>query len=188
MRFFTFIILISSLLYLGSCDSKNQQTSDNITHPDSAESTTSNSIIIPNQSALLKSINLGDPVSKIKQIETFEIFEDSTNHVGYTFETENFETIDILYFLDANKNISQIKADIYLNNIEAVKSLWVQLENYWSGKYKTSQKTAKTITWHVNNNIILKVEDVTKNKDYGIKISIEPHSMSNLKQQIKPLE
>ena len=187
----TCLLLGLAVFSLTNCSTKNEQTTEQKTKPDSAASP-AQTVVIPNQSELLKTVigkpsndlfrglNIGDAVAKIKQNEAFEIFEDSTNHVGYTFETENFETIDVLYFLDANKTISNIKVDVYVNSATTAQSLFSQLDNYWSGKFNVDKKSSKVALWKIDNNTILKLEDVSKDKDYGLKIFIGPLNLIKL--------
>ncbi len=174
------------LCCFAACETKTQETTEKAAAPDSsvkANATTT----FTNQSELFRLIlgkpsnnlfrelNLGDAVSKIKATETvFEMFEDSTNHLSYTHETDNFETIDVVYFLDKNQTISRIRVDVYLNNLKNTKTIYDQLDNYWSGNYAIPKKEGKALSWKTNNGVMIKLEDVSKNKDYGLQLNIGP--------------
>lgn len=196
-HFFSFAVITVAVSLLFSCGKSGEQT----TEAQKAETDTSTAITTPiistNQSELLKMVispqggdfrgfKFGDPLSKIKAEEKFELFEDSTDHVGFTHETENFEAIDVLYYLDGNKALNSIRVDIYLNDANAVSNLADQFDTYLSGKYNPEKKEAKSTTWRDKKGIFITLEDVSKQKDYGLKLSIGPQGSPALaKSQAK---
>lgn len=175
-----FIALIGS--FLGSCSNNEEKTTEQKPKKDSIISL-KESVVNTNQSELLRIIlspqggdfrgfSIGDAITKIKAQETFEMFEDSTDHVGYTYETENFEAIDVLYFLDKNKTLSSIRVEVYLNDANAVRNLQEQFETYLSGKYTVDKKIDKSAYWKGKGEIKILLEDVSKGKDYGLRLAI----------------
>ncbi len=181
------IFIASSSILLLSCGKSTEQTTEQqgiqkdsvISSTEPIVSTNHSQLlttIIGRQGGIFRGFQLGDPVSKIKTEETFELFEDTTNHVGFTYETENFEAIDVLYYLDKNKNLSGVKIDVYLNDSTAVKSLLEQFDTYLSGKYTPDKKTNtdKTRSWKGKGGILVRLEDVSKGKDFGLRLSIGP--------------
>lgn len=139
-----FVVLATVLLF--SCGKNGEQAAEQQKPPSDSVPTGTEPVVSTNQSELLKLVlspqggdfrgfKFGDPLSKIKADEKFELFEDSTHHVGFTYETENFEAIDILYYLDKNQALNSIRVDVYLNDATAVRNLSEQFDTYLSGKY-----------------------------------------------------
>lgn len=130
-----------------------------------------NTIIGATDDGVIRGIDFGDPISKAKSNETFEMFEDSTNHVGFTFETEQLETIDVLYYFSTQSGaINKITVDIYLNSDTATRQLWETILKRFGNKYGPPQReSAKLVNWK-NNKINTTIEEVSVGKDYGLKL------------------
>lgn len=178
-----FVVVATALLF--SCGKSGEQTAEQQKPPSDSALSGTEPVVSTNQSELLKLIispqggdfrgfKLGDPLSKIKAEEKFELFEDSTTHVGFTYETENFEAIDILYYLDNNKALSSIRVDVYLNDAAAVRNLSEQFDTYLSGKYTPEKKGAKSSDWQGKGGLSIVLKDVSKGKDFGLRLSMGP--------------
>lgn len=192
--FCLFLWLTVAAGFVVSCQTENEQsTAQQTTTPDTAKTApTSPTLMSSNQSELLQTIvggagngffrgiNLGDPVSKIKATETFELFEDSTDHVGFTHETENLEAIDVLYYLDKNQTLKSIRVDTYLNSAPAVRGLQDQFETYLSGRFKNEKKNGEKTTWKSPNNVHITLQNVSKGKDYGLRLEMGPRAIVDL--------
>ena len=194
-RYFTNLSIIGCLLIafglVVSCDSKTAKNTEQPPASSDSVAATLSPIINSDPSEMLKMVigttsegffrglNFGDPVSKIKATETFELFEDKTDSVGYTYETENFESIDVLYLLDSKRNIKQIQIDVYVNSVSALNSLWDQFDTYLSGRFRNDKKTKKWAFWKGDNNVYVKLENISKGKDFGIKLSMGPKLSSS---------
>jgi hypothetical protein len=179
------IALIGVLLVgmIGACDKKKEERVEEQAPQKDSVNTPAEQISVSNQSELLRTIagpsggvfrglSFGDPVSKIKMTETFDMFEDSTDHVGYTYETENFESVDVLYYLDKSQTLNNIRVDIYLTSPNSVRNLRDQFDTYLSGRYRMEKRGGRVAWWRGNDNMLVKLEDVTKGKDYGLRLSL----------------
>lgn len=134
--------------------------------------------ILGNSAGMIRGIQFGDPIQKVKANENFEMFEDTADHVGYTFDTEQLETIDVQYFHDVNIGIHKVNIDVYLNSKEATKQLWNASKKHFIEKYNSPEKdTDKSVSWK-NDNVIIKLEDVSIGKDFGLKMSFVPVNKS----------
>ncbi len=185
------IYVASGLLFLAACNSKDEQQTDQKSPIDSVATRPEDVIVVSNQSEFLRTIvgnttnhfyrgiDFGSPVSDIKALEKFEIFEDSTDHVSYTHETENFESVDIQYNLDKNRTIHNIKTDVFLNTEKSTSSLWDQFDNYFSGRYEITETVGKTKTWKAKDGIFIKLMDVSEGKDFGLQIKMGPDAAKN---------
>jgi hypothetical protein len=180
------IYALAGLFLLAACDTKNQQQTEQRTPIDSVATQPEDVVVVSNQSEFLRTIvgsttnqffrglDLGQSVSDIKATEKFEIFEDSTNHVSYTHETDSFESVDVQYNLDKNKTIHDIRTDVYLNTKTSANNLWDQFDNYFSGRYVVAKAQGKTKIWKVKNGVFVKLMDVSEGKDFGLQIKMGP--------------
>ncbi|MFN4145676.1 MAG: hypothetical protein ACK4GN_07615 [Runella sp.] len=185
------IFAIGTLTLLWGCESKQNTTQEKTLPPTSEQPSNTPKTLNTPQSELLRIIignttgdfrgfRFGTPVSEIKAKETFEMFEDSTYHVAFTYETENFEAIDVIYNLDKNQTLSGIQVEVYLNDEIAVRNLFDQFDTYLSGKYTFHQKKGKIAWWRSSSGKIIQLEDVSKGKDFGIRLIIGPKGTSGL--------
>lgn len=183
--FYSLVFVVLTTAFLFSCGKSGEQTSEQQKPQTDSVISDTEPVVSTNPSELLRLIlspqggdfrgfKFGDPLSKIKSGETFELFEDSTNHVGFTYETENFEAIDILYYLDKNQALNSIRVDVYLNDANAVRNLSEQFDTYLSGKYTPEKKQGKTTTWRGQGGLVVTLEDVSKDKDYGLRLGMGP--------------
>ena len=122
---------------------------------------------------VLRGIAFGDAVAKVKATETFEMFEETPDHLGYTSETAQLETIDVQYFLTPEKKVNKITIDVYLNSPDATKQLWNASKRYFSETYPSPKEETKKITWN-SKTIRVDMEDVSEGKDYGLKFQFFP--------------
>ncbi|MCF2486558.1 hypothetical protein [Dyadobacter sp. CY347] len=125
------------------------------------------------EGAILRGISFGDPISKVKASENFEMFEETADHLGYTDETPQLETIDIQYFLTPDKKVNRITVDVYLNSPEATKQLWNAGKNYFTKDYDAPKEEPNKVTWN-KKSVRVNMEDVSKGKDYGLKFQFVP--------------
>ena len=125
------------------------------------------------QGAVLRGVGFGDPISKVKASETFEMFEETADHLGYTSETAQLETIDVQYFLTPDKKVNKITVDVYLNSPGATKQLWNASKKHFSEAYAAPKEESKKITWN-NKSVRVSMEDVSEGKDYGLKFQFYP--------------
>ena len=134
-----------------------------------------NTIIGTSSEGIIRGIDFGDPVSKVKATESFEMFEDSARHVGFTFETDQLETIDVLYyFTPTGRTVNKITVDIYLNSETATRQLWNSAEKRFTEKYGTPlEAKPRLITWK-KSPVNATMEEVSEGKDYGLKLVFQP--------------
>lgn len=181
--------LALALTVLAGCDTKTsektEQTPDTATVPAPVEAdlNSDQSALLQNilgdsysettDGTILRGITFGDPVSKIKATETFEMFEETPDHLGYTSETAKLETIDVQYFLTNDKTVNKITVDVYLNSPEATKQLWNAGKQYFSKNYDGPKEESKKITWN-KKSVRVSMEDVSVGKDYGLKFQFFP--------------
>jgi uncharacterized membrane protein YfhO len=123
--------------------------------------------------SIIRGVSFGDPVSKVKATETFEMFEETADHLGYTMETPQLESIDVQYFITKDKKVNKISVDVYLNSEDATKQLWNAGKTHFSEIYATPKEDSKILTWS-KNSVRVNMEDVSKGKDFGLKFEFFP--------------
>ena len=120
-----------------------------------------------------RGINLGDDFAVVKAKEKGEPFESDAKHVGYTVEFVNLETADMLYYQTGGK-VSAVEVDLFLNNRQSVSDYRQELEPYFTSRYGTSKPSAGDLLWTGSTGEQVSLKDVSKGKDFGLKISIAP--------------
>ncbi len=175
------LILCTLLLNLQACRSRqqaNSQTTDSTAStPPHAE--TVDNVTITGRLADLgltpdshwRGINLGDAFSAVKTAEKGEPFESDAEHVGYTVELKNLETADILYY-QTDKKVSAIDVDLFLNSRPSVDAYQNELTGYFTPRYGTSKPGSNGTIWTGPKGEIITLKDVSKGKDFGLKIRI----------------
>lgn len=113
-----------------------------------------------------RGISLGDPIATVRSTEKATLFESDAKHLGYTLEFPNLESADILYQLDAKQTVNGIEVDLYLNDAKAVGSYQTDLKQYFDARYKANGAN----TWQGASKETITLRDVSKGKDFGLKI------------------
>ncbi len=120
-----------------------------------------------------RGVNLGDDFAFVKTKEKGEAFESDAKHVGYTVEFANLETADMLYYQTGGK-VSAIEVDLFLNNRQSVNAYRKELEPYFTTRYGAPKPSSRGLVWTGSTGEQVSLNDVSKGKDFGLKIRIEP--------------
>ncbi|MFD2933211.1 hypothetical protein [Spirosoma flavum] len=181
-KYFLPIVVCFSILSLNACRSR-QQTDNQPTDSTTAVAATemSTSVAIVGRLAELgltpdsdwRGINLGDDFAKVKAIEKSAPFESDTDHIGYTVELKNLESADILYY-QTSKKVSAIDVDLFLNTHQSVNDYQKELGTYFTARYGASKPGAGGPIWVGSKGNMVTLKDVSKGKDFGLKIKISP--------------
>lgn len=184
-RIATLLVLISLVVTQQACTSKKQP--DTTQTPDSSTAATPGPVVdyvpepITGRLAALgltrdshwRGINLGGDFAVVKANEKGEAFERDAKHVGYTVEFPNLETADMLYYQTGGK-VSAIEVDLFLNNRQSVDGYRKELEPYFTTRYGTPKPGAGGPVWTGPTGEQVSLKDVSKGKDFGLKIRIAP--------------
>ncbi len=122
-----------------------------------------------------RGINLGDPFTAVAEHEPEKPFEQDANHVGYTVEFKNLESADMLYYRK-NDKVSGIDVDLFLNSKPSVTTYQQELTPYFTTRYGQPKTADGTTTWTGADGAQVTLKDVSKGKDYGLKIRFRPVS------------
>jgi hypothetical protein len=129
--------------------------------------------ILGNQEGLFRGYEFGDDLRKIQESEVLEQFEDVKTHIGYSFDSANLETVDILYFRNSEDRLKAINIDIYLNSEESSEQMLQVFTNYLNTKYGKSTVNDSYITWE-SDEVSVKIKMVKTKLDTGLQIILEP--------------
>lgn len=179
-RYFLTVAICISTVFFTACTSR-QQTDSQATDSTIKASVSATEIPITGHLADLglttdsdwRGINLGDDFSKVKATEKGESFESDATHVGYTVEFANLETADMLYY-QANKKVSAIEVDLFLNSRQSVTDYQKELGTYFATRYGAPKPGNSGTVWTNSKGETVMLKDVSKGKDFGLKIKIAP--------------
>ncbi len=122
-----------------------------------------------------RGLSLGDDFDTVKKIEKDAPFEQDVRHAGYAIDFPNLESMDVLYE-QQHETISAITADLYLNNRSAVNAYKKELSEYFTNRYGMATVVNGNPVWNGPVNEQFRLIDVSKGKDFGLKVSITSFS------------
>lgn len=190
-----YLPLFLSILLLSACRGRQQAaatTADSAqTTPQAAEAAPKPVVLTERLTALgltqtghWRGINLGDPLTTVAAAEKGQPFERDAKHVGYTVEFPNLESADFLYY-HQNGNVSSIDVDLYLNAQPSVAAYTKDLTGYFDQRYGQSATKAGVAVWTGPKQEQISLKDVSKGKDFGLKIKIAPAGTGTLSASAK---
>ena len=124
-----------------------------------------------------RGVNMGDDFAVVQSAEKGEPFEKDAKHVGYTIDLPNLETADMLYY-QANQKVSAIDIDLFLNTQQSISAYRSELEPYFTARYGTPKSANGATLWMGAGGKTVLLKDVSKGKDFGLKIKIAPAGVS----------
>lgn len=118
-----------------------------------------------------RGIKLGDSIATVRATEKASLFESDASHLGYTLEFPNLESVDMLYRTGNGKTVNGIDVDLYLNDVNSATAYQNELKKYFDARYKPA---GAADTWLGENRETISLKNVSKGKDYGLKIKFAP--------------
>jgi hypothetical protein len=174
-------LLVLSLLIIACSNPKDKKNVEVLSPPSNLTVTTSNvqkmlRAIMGTGEGLLRGIQFGDAIADVKKKETAELFEEEETHVGYSFDTENLETVDILYEKNKQNKVSGIELDIYMNSDASNDSLKNELSNQFTIRYGKPLTDTDTPTWKIKPNGQVSIKVVKNKLDRGLEVRFTQQS------------
>lgn len=173
MKIYLFIL---SLFIIACSNPKDTKKVEVISPPSPPTTITSSNVqkllraIMGTGEGLLRGVKFGDTIADVKKKETVELFEEEDSHIGYSFDTENFETVDILYEKDKQNQVSGIGLDIYMNTDSSNDSLKNELSNQFTIRYGKALPDADLPTWKIKPNGQVTIKVVKNKLDRGLEV------------------
>jgi hypothetical protein len=118
----------------------------------------------------IRGFNLGDPISEVISKENLEKFEEEGNLIGYTFETDYNEVVDVLYSHE-NNLLSEVQIDIYLNSDSVSSELSKGLGFYFTQKYGKPNIVVDKPIWSINATQEVVIENIATKLDRGLQVN-----------------
>jgi hypothetical protein len=129
---------------------------------------------------LFRGVSFDDAREKVQITEVFELFEEAPDHLGYTHDTKELETLDIYYHFSEEGTVEQIVADVFLNGKSSADRLWRIAGWYFERQYgEPSERDEQKMVWSGGNTTVT-VEVVSSDMDNGLKVAFVPGSGSVL--------
>jgi hypothetical protein len=167
--------LILSLFIIECSSSEKTETVQVLSPPSAKNASTSNvqkllHTIMGTGEGILRGIDFGDDISDVKKKEKAELFEEEESHIGYSFDSDNLETIDILYQKDKQNRVSGIELDIYMNTEVSNDSLKNELTKQFTSLYGKPLANAETPTWEIKSKGKVSIKVVKNKLDRGLEV------------------
>jgi hypothetical protein len=176
--YFVFTLIIVSLL-LNSCGD-NKQESQNETTTSSDSSVKRISIenytpvfkqIMKSDAGMARGVSIGDKIETLQEtILPSESQPENGKSFTVYFDGSDLNFADIIYAKNAENNISAISIDIFIENKTEVDSLMKEFIDFFDKKYGEGKGISKMVTWQMPDGNNLMVQDVSTEKDPGLKI------------------
>lgn len=119
-----------------------------------------------------RGISLGDSLTRVKAAEKTEPFETAPDHIGYSVEFPNLESMDVLYYHRGQPLVTGIVVDLYLNTAQSVKAYNEDLTAYFTARYGKPVTEEGMTVWTTPKQEKVRLKDVSQGKDFGLKIKI----------------
>ncbi|MBC8155259.1 MAG: hypothetical protein H7Z72_20405 [Bacteroidetes bacterium] len=187
LRYLSFFLLV--WLMSGACRSRQQAntTADSTQTATQSTKPAAKSIVLTErltalgltQSGHWRGISLGDSMATVATAEKGQPFEQDATHVGYTIEFPNLESADFLYY-QQNGRVSAIDVDLYLNTRPSVVAYGKDLTAYFDQRFGQAVTRAGVTLWTGPQQEQIILKEVSKGKDYGLKIKIAPAGAGTL--------
>lgn len=181
-KYYLAVAIIGALFLFWACQNgqkASQQTADSTTAAKASMADPAAPYAISGRVADLgltsdsdwRGINLGDEFDRVKTTAKEAPFENDSAHSGYTIELKNLETADVLYY-QTNNRVSAIGVDLFLNNRQSVTDYQKELDAYFTNRYGTPKPGDGGTVWTGQKGERVTLKDVSKGKDFGLKIKI----------------
>lgn len=178
MKIYYFIL---TLLLIACSNPKKTETVEVLSPPSPKTATSSNvqkllRTIFGTGEGLLRGIQFGDAISDVKKKEKAELFEEEESHVGYSFDTDKFETVDILYEKDKQNRVSGIELDIYMNTDASNDTLKNEMIKQFTTLYGQPLADAEIPTWEIKSKGKVSIKVVKNKLDRGLEVKFTQSS------------
>jgi hypothetical protein len=173
-----FIVLF---LFTIACSNPKNTEKVEVLSPPSPQKATSSNVqkllrTIIGTDGLLRGTQLGDAISDVKKKEKAELFEEEESHIGYTFDTENLETVDILYEKDKQNRVIGMELDIYMNTDVSNESLKNEMVKEFTTRFGKSLADTEDLTWNLKPKGRVTIKVIKNKLDRGLEIKFSQDS------------
>ena len=178
-KYYVYLTFIFASLILASCGDKKQESrTETIALADSSI----RKVSIENYSMIFKQIlksdagmargmSIGDKIETLQEtILPSETQPDNGKSFTVYFDGSDLNFADILYVKNTENKVEAIAIDIFIENKVEVDSLMKEFVDFFDKKYGTGKGISKMMTWRMPDGNNLMVQDVSTEKDPGLKV------------------
>lgn len=173
MKVYIFVLI----LFILACSNPKETKKEEVTVPSPpTEAPAASNVqnlarnIMGTGEGLLRGVKFGDSIEEVKKKETVDLFEEEDSHVGYSFDSENLETVDILYEKNSQNRVSGIELDIYMNTDETNEGLKQELVDLFTVRYGKPVSEDPILVWKIKPTGQVSLKVVKNKLDRGLEI------------------
>lgn len=127
--------------------------------------------ILKSDAGMARGVSIGDKINTIQEtILPSETQPKNGKSFTAYFDGSDLNFSDILYTKDAENKVVAISIDIFIENKVKVNSLMNEFVGYFDKKYGKGKGITKMMTWQMPDGNSLLVQNVSTEKDPGLKI------------------
>lgn len=166
--FWGFALLIS----LAACQSTDQSHQETTEIPTNTFGNEYLDQVLERADGHLRGVSIGDTFSKVLQVETALMAEDSVVYKRFTqsLSPDDQEFADIYYYLDDLNRVGAIQIDVFLNEKLTVETAMSSCMAHFEKKYGSGKELKLGKEWELPNGVMLTLSDVSVNPAPGLRI------------------
>jgi hypothetical protein len=178
-KYYFVLTLIVTFSLLTACEDKKQVSQTEISTPTDSSikrvSIENYSMIfkqiMKSDAGMARGVSIGDKIETLQEtILPSESQPENGKSFTVYFDGSDLNFADIIYSNNAENNISAISMDIFIENKTEVYSLMKEFVDFFDKKYGEGKGISKMMTWQMPDGNNLMVQDVSTEKDPGLKI------------------
>ena len=178
-KYYVYLTFIFASLILVSCGDKKQESQTETTAPADSSiqkiSIENYSIIfkqiLKSDAGMARGVSIGDKIETLQEtILPSETQPENGKSFTVYFDGSDLNFADILYIKNTENKVEAIAIDIFIENKVEVDSLMKEFLDFFDKKYGRGKGISKMMTWRMPDGNNLMVQDVSTEKDPGLKI------------------
>jgi hypothetical protein len=176
IHIFVFILLVEACSNPQNSETVNVNTSPAMTDVSSVSNTEKLLTKIMGKDGLVRGVQFGDDIAEVKKKEGSAAFEEDDKHIGFSFDTENLETVDIIYQKDKNNRVKGIELSIYMNTNTSNDSLKSAMSAYFTNKFGNPLPKSDNLAWGLKPAGKVSIKVVQNKLDRGLEVKFTKDS------------
>ncbi len=187
---YPFLILFIILGTVSCTQNSSTENKDSISVDKAASSTNtignevdrtglSNEILVA-ENGFERMAAIGKSFDEVINNEATPATDSASNYKAFSkyFNNSEEEFVDIQYFHNG-ANVTSVNFDVYLNNAQDVKNLFLEFSQQFSKKYGKGKMLQNEIIWQLPSNQTLKLKDVSLKLAAGLQINLSKKDQTN---------
>jgi hypothetical protein len=179
-NFIALFLIVPALFFTLSCERTQKEEQATSTPEDTSEvylqtirsiDEYSNKLqlLVKSDTGVIRGVNFNTPLSEVLKIEDTNVFEKKEDSLSLEVDLDSTEIADVVYKLDENERVKDIRIELYLKDDQSLNSLATEFVDYYSAKYGPAQeKDTKHYVWPLPGNRSLSLQFIKEGIDRGI--------------------